>query len=108
MDRRRFLKIAGLAGLAVMAPVGLREGDAAPSKYTGPFWIMLNAGGGWDPTMLCDPKGGIEGDRSTVNQAYTAKDIPPPAGALSYAPIDLTIDGVKAIGADDFFKAHHQ
>ena len=45
MDRRRFMQIAGIAGLSVVAPIGLREGSAGSAKYAGPFWIMLNAGG---------------------------------------------------------------
>ncbi|MEZ4287478.1 MAG: hypothetical protein R3A47_04910 [Polyangiales bacterium] len=25
--------------------------------YNGTYWVFLHAAGGWDPTMLCDPKG---------------------------------------------------
>lgn len=106
MNRRNFLKIAGLTGLAVVAPVGLRPGSAAPGKYTGPFWITLDAGGGWDPTMLCDPKGGTAGDKSSVNQSYTKGEIGS-AGAFQYAPISYTAGGVEVITAKKFFEAHH-
>src|SRR5262245_24576724 len=92
MDRRRFLQIAGIAGLGVVAPVGLRDGSAASAKYTGPFWIMVNAGGGWDPTITVDPKGGTKDDPKSVNQSYT-KDQIATAGGIAYAPTSLSADG---------------
>jgi hypothetical protein len=101
MDRRRFLKIAGLAGLSVMAPLGLREGSASQAKYPGPYWIMLNAGGGWDPTMTFDPKGGKAGDRTTVNQAYTPGEIKS-SGNIPHAPTALVAGGVTAASCGDF------
>lgn len=58
MNRRDVLKLLSLAGLATIGPVGASVVSAAEPKYKGPYWIMLNAGGGWDPTMVCDPKGG--------------------------------------------------
>src|SRR5690606_37561454 len=58
MDRRNFLKIAAMTGLAVAAPplVAPRSARAALSPYKGPFYVMISARGGWDPTYLCDPK----------------------------------------------------
>ncbi|MEO7327704.1 MAG: DUF1501 domain-containing protein [Minicystis sp.] len=106
MNRRRFLKIAGLTGLAVVAPVGLRPGSAAPGKYQGPFWITVDAGGGWDPTLLCDPKGGIADDQKSVNQSYTKGEIGS-AGAFKYAPMSYTAAGVEVITAKKFFDKHH-
>jgi len=53
MDRRNFLKIAAMTGLAVAAP---RSARAAIPAYKGPFYVMISARGGWDPTYLCDPK----------------------------------------------------
>lgn len=109
MDRRRFLQIAGIAGLSVMAPVGLKDGNAASEKYEGPFWIMINAGGGWDPTMFCDPKGGKKDDRRTVNQSYTKDEIGT-VGALSYAPTAYFADAGgtprKVLSCEDFFTKH--
>jgi hypothetical protein len=60
MNRRDFVKLAGLTGLAVTTPWGINNLARAKgfSKYEGPLWITINADGGWDPTMLCDPKGG--------------------------------------------------
>jgi hypothetical protein len=109
MDRRRFMQIAGIAGLSVVAPIGLRDGSAASSKYDGPFWIMLNAGGGWDPTMTFDPKGGIDKDRTTVNQSYT-KDKIGTAGVFKYAPTEAYADAngtpTKVYSCADFFNKH--
>jgi len=106
MDRRRFLKVAGIAGLSVMAPVAMREGHAGVNRYNGPYWIMVNAGGGWDPTMLCDPKGGDPKDPKAVDHAYLpgAQGM---AGGISYAPITYTDNNTQIYSCDAFFKAHY-
>ncbi len=106
MNRRRFLQVAGVSGLAMMAPIAVRDGHAGVTKYTGPFWIMVNAAGGWDATMLCDPKGGNATDPMSVDQAFTAAQIAK-AGAISYAPISYSTDGVLVQDAASFFNAHH-
>lgn len=107
MDRRRFMQIAGIAGLGVMAPIGLREGSAGSSKYQGPFWIMINAGGGWDPTMTIDPKGGTPMDRMSVNMSYT-KDQIAPIGQFSAAPTTYYADNgkIKVYSVPDFLNQH--
>ena len=81
MDRRNFLKIAGMTGLAVSAPFGIRRALAQPDPYKGPFFVLINAGGGWDPVYLCDPK-----PRGPVNRIY---DAPASVGNLKYAPIPI-------------------
>ena len=54
MYRRQFLKYIGLSGLGLSIPIGgSRAYAAAPDR----FWVMVNAGGGWDPTYFVDPKG---------------------------------------------------
>src|ERR1044071_4556701 len=84
MDRRDFLKIAGLAGLAVLAPVGrgasADSGSEAP--YTGPLWLTVHAPGGWDPTLLCDPKGSETGTTHLFSSGAIKE-----AGVIRYAPI---------------------
>lgn len=108
MNRRRFLQAATVAGLAVMTPLAVREVRASSGKYKGPFWIMLNAGGGWDPTMLCDPKGGTDQkDPKQVNHSYTPDQIGH-AGAIAYAPTSWGQNGVQLLSAADFFNTHHQ
>lgn len=94
MDRRRFLELASLSGIAVAgAPLlgraddaddfaGPRHGMAAgddDDDYDGPLFVMVQANGGWEPTLLCDPKGNL-------NNSYDEGDIRT-AGNLRYAPI---------------------
>ncbi len=68
--------------------------DPAPmaAGENGPLVVQVMALGGWDPTVLCDPKG------NALNQAYGEGDILT-AGNLNYAPIP---------GASEFFDAHYQ
>ena len=109
MDRRRFLKVAGIAGLSLMAPIAVRDkaARAGSGAYRGPYWIMLNAAGGWDATMLCDPKGGAMGNAMSVDQAYTAGSIGK-AGNLSYAPISYSSNGTMVMSADTFFQKNYK
>src|SRR5687767_7324483 len=81
--RRDFLKYCGLAGLGLAVP--FRGPAAEPPKaddaaYPGPYYVVLNASGGWDTTYLMDPKG-IEG----INRLYEAGDIQT-KGAHKFAP----------------------
>src|SRR4029079_1081231 len=84
MDRRDFLKIAGIAGLAVLAPRGsvAEAGAGAGEPYTGPLWLTVHAPRGWDPALLCDPKGKETG----VTDLFSSSDIEE-AGNIRYAPI---------------------
>jgi hypothetical protein len=114
MDRRQFLKMTGLAGLAVMAPAamrgGVRESHADSSTYGGPYWVTLHAGGGWDPTYLCDPKGGTKDDKKSINQLFTPDQIKS-AGSISYAPVNYSStkgkDTVEVYSNERFFGDHH-
>lgn len=95
MQRRDFMKIAAAAGLGVAAPAA-----ALPAKdsffrtstlYDGPFFVMVNAGGGWDPTSLCDPKGTLDSEEGVdnanpMNKSYLTRDIPQ-VGNIRYAPV---------------------
>ena len=55
-DRRSFLALCGATGVSFGLAPWLRGARAAATP-TGPFFVTVHAGGGWDPTMLCDPKG---------------------------------------------------
>ena len=68
MKRRDFLRAAAMAGLAVTTPLSLTPRARAEEigSYDGPLWITINCDGGWDPTMVCDPKG------NSVNQSFAA------------------------------------
>lgn len=91
MDRRDFLKLAGAAGLTLAAPMssGLaQDGNGGVDEpYEGIFYVTVNAGGGWDPTSLCDPKGNKgDTDLNPMNKAYTETAIEE-AGPFRYAPV---------------------
>ena len=89
MDRRSFLKIAAMSGLAVAAPFGARRVLAEPEPYEGPYFVLVNASGGWDPVYLCDPK-----QQGPLNRLYSAAAT---AGNIPYAPIGLD---AAALGLD--------
>jgi hypothetical protein len=96
MQRRDFFKLAGACGLTIVAPAA----RAVPTKdsifrasalYDGQFFVTVNAGGGWDPTLLCDPKGTLDSEEGNeqsnpMNRTYLTRDIPR-AGNIPYAPI---------------------
>jgi hypothetical protein len=56
MDRRNFLKLSGIAGLSFLLPWGSSTADAEQATWGGPYLLHMHAGGGWDPTLLCDGK----------------------------------------------------
>lgn len=80
--RRDFLKLCGLAGLGVAAPI-LRSFARPPrdEPYGGPYYVVFNASGGWDTTYLMDPKG-----VNNINRLYREGDILT-KGAHKFAPI---------------------
>lgn len=98
MERRKFLHAAALAGMAVMVPNGRRNATAAPKDYKGPYYLLVHAGGGWDPTLLCDPKGG------DINKMYAKGNHGTVAG-IKYAPIEYK-DGMNPAyyTNDEFFQ----
>ncbi|RYE80391.1 MAG: DUF1501 domain-containing protein [Myxococcales bacterium] len=106
MNRRNFLQIAGLTGLSVLGPAGLwsKNVKAEGERYNGPFWVTFHAGGGWDPTLLCDPKGGAI--NKTFEPGQKGK-----AGTIEYAPTRWTSnrgeEQVEVFSSQRFFEAHH-
>jgi hypothetical protein len=103
MNRREFFKLASLAGLAVIpsssiADPGISGKPPLPAAYEGAFWIFVNAGGGWDPTLLCDPKGRVNEEQVDPVNMYFVDEILS-AGAINYAPIGYN---------DVFFQKYYQ
>lgn len=92
MDRRDFLKLASAAGLSVVSPVvygerGLKEPPRSSyAPYEGTLFLFIDAGGGWDPTSLCDPKGAAYVDDPERMNNYLTDDIMS-AGNIQYAPV---------------------
>lgn len=92
MDRRDFIKLASAAGLSVISPVvygekGLKEPPRSSyAPYEGTLFLFINAGGGWDVTSLCDPKGAAFVDDPNRMNNYLTDDIGE-AGNLRYAPM---------------------
>jgi hypothetical protein len=115
MDRRNFFKLMSLAGLAAVSPTvfagrgpGALKNPVLPplaETYGGPLWVFLNAGGGWDPTSLCDPKGSKSpDDPEAMNRAFTFDQIDA-AGNIKYPNIG-TMDSPTAY--QDFFQKHYK
>ena len=104
MKRRNFLKLCGTAGLGFAAPVGQRylagaaEEKAESAPYEGPYYVVLNASGGWDTTYIMDPKGVNE-----INRLYQQDDILT-QGNLRFAPIAKQIEA--GMSNEDFFKKY--
>ncbi|HZK81123.1 MAG TPA: hypothetical protein VFC46_08655, partial [Humisphaera sp.] len=97
--RRDFLKLCGLVGISLACPGGATSLIGAPVKeeppYDGPFYIVLNASGGWDTTYLMDPKG-FDG----INRLYQSGDILS-KGQHKFAP---TAKQIKAgMSNEDFY-----
>ena len=98
-SRRDFLKLCGLAGLGVAAPVcfpGLARGEAKEAApYEGPYYMVFNASGGWDTTYLMDPKGIGE-----INRLYKEGDIQT-RGNHKFAPTAAHIK--EGMSNEDFY-----
>ncbi len=86
MDRRDFIKLCSLAGLGVVslaAPGTVSRARAASNR----LWVFVHASGGWDPTLLTDPKGNeMNSEGFVVNNTFAPSEILT-SGNVSYAPI---------------------
>lgn len=89
MHRRNFLKLSGLCSLSLAAPFLTQSGRADAARYDGPYWLLVHAGGAWDPRFLFDPI--ANGDQ---NRFYAG------AGAVGNIPCaDYAVD-LEAFGLD--------
>ncbi|RLS27067.1 MAG: DUF1501 domain-containing protein, partial [Planctomycetota bacterium] len=86
-------------GIGIACPGGLSSGLQAAAKddspYEGPYYIVINASGGWDTTYLMDPKG-IGG----INRLYKEGDILT-KGAHKFAPTEKHKNG--GMGNEEFY-----
>ncbi len=106
MDRRDFLRIASWAGLTCVLPAAVdplrATAQTNSAGYTGTYWIFMHAGGGWDPTHLCDPKGRADGNEDNPMGRFLNGDIRS-AGNINYAPL-----GDDQTGLDLFFQNNYE
>ena len=96
--RRDFLKLCGLAGLGVAAPVNRLFAAAEPGFYNGPYYVVFNASGGWDTSYMMDPKGAND-----INRLYKADEILT-QGPHAFAPTAKHIEA--GMSNEDFFKTY--
>ena len=76
-------------------PLPADPGGSDNDPYEGPYYVVLNASGGWDTTYLMDPKG-VNG----INRLYQQGDILT-RGAHRYAPTARRIQG--GLSNEDFY-----
>lgn len=87
MHRRDFLRVAAAAGCAVATSPLFPKLAYADAPYAGPYWVTIHAGGGWDPTLLCDPKGrATENDPDPLNMYF--RDEIEEVGPFRFAPVE--------------------
>lgn len=89
LKRRDFLGLAALTGLSLTLPL-TRKVRAADETYPGPYYVFINAGGGWDPRLFFDPTTDPLQNRLTTSVGQV--------GAISYSdyPIDYAAFGFGA------------
>ncbi len=98
LSRRSFMKIASAAGLCLGSFPTLAAAAEGKALAPPPYWLFVHAGGGWDPTILCDPKGAKdELEEDPVNHYFTDDILT--AGNIKYAPIGDN---------DAFFQKHYK
>lgn len=104
MKRRDFMRLSATAGGMLLCG-GVRM--AMAQQAGGPYWLLIEANGGWDPTSFCDPKGSGLGPNGDINN-YDANDIGM-AGNIRYAPPpDSFANDPTLFRNSDFFDAHFQ
>jgi hypothetical protein len=87
MERRDFLKLAGFSGLSLMLPwAASSQARADQATWGGPYFLHMHAGGGWDPTLLCDGKLTASGstpayENKLVTAVTPVNGIPVPSAA---------------------------
>ena len=105
MKRRDFMRMTATAG-GLLVCGGTRLA-LAQQAFSGPYWLFIEARGGWDPTSFCDPKGfglGVNGD---INN-YDQNDIRQ-IGNIRYAPPpDSFVNDTELYSNREFFEAHYE
>ena len=115
MKRRDFMRLSATASGMLLCG-GVRMA-LAQQAYSGPYWLFVEANGGWDPTSFCDPKGvpdsediadqGSLRQRPGVLNTYYESEIGQ-AGNIRYAGTPLMHRNAGLFSNADFFDAHFQ
>ena len=104
MKRRDFMRMTATAG-GMLVCGGVQM--ALAQQAGGPYWLLVEANGGWDPTSFCDPKGfglGVNGDINNYDQNDIGQ-----IGNIRYAPPpDSFANDNTLYRNSDFFNAHYQ
>ncbi len=105
MLRRDFLKyISAVTAMALVPTTSF-----AATNYEGPLWVFVQAGGGWDPTSLCDPKGyaqvddgegGLEREENPMNKCFRSTEIRQNSKGMRY-PSFRAENGLSQANADN-------
>ena len=105
MKRRDFMRMTATAGGLLLC--GGTRLALAQQAFSGPYWLFIEARGGWDPTSFCDPKGfglGVNGDINNYDQSDIRQ-----IGNIRYAPPpDSFVNDTGLYRNQDFFEAHYQ
>jgi hypothetical protein len=101
LNRRSFLHLSQAAAFLTLSPrLALSQG----TRYGGPVFLSVSAGGGWDPTCLFDPKVGTPNGK-VINKAFSTIG---QVGSISYAPVSFKSQGVEFDTPQKFLQAHGQ
>lgn len=93
MNRRSFLSLTLFSGAQALLP---RRGHAAPAN-PGYFWVHVQAEGGWDQALFCDPKPALRPPLSAADRAVRR------AGGIPYLAL-CDFGGPAELG---FFGRYH-
>jgi uncharacterized protein (DUF1501 family) len=96
VDRRQFITTGALASLALMAP--LRWGRANTGNAEPKLWCFIDANGGWDPTLFCDPQAHPDFVSPSI---FTSADLLTNSAGVTYAPKE--VGQPYLVNGQDFF-----
>ena len=105
MDRRTFLELTGLAGVALATSNPDLARAQSAGDYDGPLFLYVHCGGGWDPTSFCDPKGADAEDSPNPMNHYLRRDIRRPTNAAGQPEVSK-IRWAPFAENDGFFERH--
>ncbi len=110
--RREFIALGSMAGLTLAAPTGWAKRALAQEmpKHAGPFWLIVQAEGAWDPAFICDPSTLAQNNRLTQEIGEVS------GSPIRFSPVDLADSRVDisdeelptVVSNEAFFTKYHQ